>query len=1054
MARLPRLLFVVVALWAVVRGDGDVHVVNVPSGVTTLTLGGSVELKVDTWVPPDAPPMFLDLTLADGNGTQMDSLVAPRTLVFMPATNATASQKQKHTFTLFGRAAGRFYLTYTLSGTKVDDYYRLSAERSVVSIAAGLEEGWQGIWLQLLFNSIIFVGGMAFFAWRRVHQMDLPIWSGHQEALFERGNYDDMSPDAFAAKYSELHGSTLKERMKRFWDIPCSGDYVSSACGIPAALVVTFYRDCGHLFAVLSFFSLAVMLPVNYWPGSTRKQKGGDTYQETTFSNVPLHSNWYWVHVAYCYLVAFAVLSLLRRQHEVASALRRRTKHIVGARSIFIQHGLPLDTTHSSLLEILRSAMPSEGSVHEITVLRDLRAVHALLQRRQELSEKLSRVLAFDEAYETGTLSCNLLCCPGAVMVPEPLEVAWWHLRCKPGRYILRHETVSECCCYCCTCCCPKHSPKAVKIKRGSRSDSQFETLYESLVDENSVEAYDRTAARQVFALREELDFFPEDALEEFGKRKCMGAAFVIFDSTATRNAFVRNVRGQTCVGRVINTAESFSRRGFREKPLASLRKPERSLSGPLAPVLNNVVLQSAPEPDDVIWQSLAYQPYTARGVFVFLMRQLATLGLLLLFSTPTAVLMFIKLDSNSDVYRGLNRRNQVLLTMIASYLPSLLLIAVNWCLLAFLFHLTMSEPSFSHSRRVKSFLVKGFTYLVVSSVILPSIGVTAVYLALSGIEKTGGRSYIEAFLYKVSGTFFISYVCQRAFLGAIVDITRCADTVAAQPWIHSRSITPEEVQKALRPSAFMYGHDYALVLSVFLVVLLGTVITPIITPFGALYFYLKFGTTKYNMLYVLPYSPGRGHIANTALELTFVCLVVFEVVMAFVFLQVASRGHFVAMLVLLGATSAVYFSRLSGKDALALVQQGFADLRRDGTTSEYESITIPKAPGSRRSMLGPKPTDLQHEVALVASYADPYKAALSIFKLLGVNQFHQMTSTRTQLRYAFIKLRRWSQRPIPEPEPKKRRWWQWKKEKKLGNEEKGVRGWWRRHHKDKHANL
>ncbi|RLN53587.1 hypothetical protein BBJ29_007228 [Phytophthora kernoviae] len=562
--------------------------------------------------------------------------------------------------------------------------------------------------------------------------------------------------------------------MKKFWSISSSGDYVGSVCGIPAALIIHFYADCGHLFAILSLFSLAAMLPVNYWPGSARGKKGsGDTYQETTFSNVPLHSDW--------------------------------------------------------------------------------------------------------------------------------------------------------------------------------------------------------TSARQIFALREELDFFPEDAFDEFAKRHCMGSAFIIFDSTATRNAFVQVVRGQTCIGRIVNTAEALSRRGFREKPLSSLLKPERPSSESLDPVLQNLKLRSAPEPDDLIWQNLAYQPYT-------------------------------------------------------------------------------------------------------SSVILPSIGVTAVYLALSRIEQSGGRSYIESFLYKVSGTFFISYVCQRAFLGAIVDITRCADLVAAQPWIHSRSVTDVEVQRALRPSAFAYGHDYALVLSIFLVVLLGTVITPVITPIGALFFYLKCTTTKYNMLYVLPYSPGRGHIASTVYWLTFVCLVIFEVVMSFVFLEVAGRKHFVAMIVLLSVTCAVYFSRLSGTEAIALVQQGFADLRGDTGATEYEpiatseagdteykSITVPPPTSlrrtllglSRRSIFGPKPTDLQHETALIASYADPYKAALSIFKLLGVNQFHQMTSTRTQLRYAFIRLRRWSQRPIPVPEPKKKKWWQ-RKEKSVvdTDKERGVRGWWRRHHKDKHDSL
>ncbi|GMF11789.1 unnamed protein product [Phytophthora lilii] len=258
---LLRIVVVVAVLAAGARG-GSVSVVNVPSGVTTVTLDGRVELKVDTWVPPDAPPMFVALTLTDGNGTRMDSLLAPRTLVFLHAANATTSEKQKQKFSLFGRVPGRFYLDYSLGGTNVDKYYRLGAERSVVSIAAGQEDGWQGIWVQFLFNSLIFAGGMAFFVWPRVQQVGLPIWRGHQEALFERSNYDDISPDAFAAKYGELQGSTLRERMKRYWEIPCSGDYVSSTCGIPSALIMHFFRDCGHLFAFLSFFSLAVMLPV------------------------------------------------------------------------------------------------------------------------------------------------------------------------------------------------------------------------------------------------------------------------------------------------------------------------------------------------------------------------------------------------------------------------------------------------------------------------------------------------------------------------------------------------------------------------------------------------------------------------------------------------------------------------------------------------------------------------------------------------------------------------------------------------------------------------
>lgn len=302
------------------------------------------------------------------------------------------------------------------------------------------------------------------------------------------------------------------------------------------------------------------------------------------------------------------------------------------------------------------------------------------------------------------------------------------------------------------------------------------------------------------------------------------------------------------------------------------------------------------------------------------------------------------------------------------------------------------------------------------SSVLLPSIGITAVYLAVSGIGD-GGATYIESFLYKVSGTFFLSYVLQRTFLGAILDITRSAERFAYQPWVLARSVTDEEKKFSMKPWPYFYGHDYALILSVFMMVLLGSVMTPIITPFGALYFYLKYATTKYNFLYVMPFSPGRGHIAQTAITIAFACLVGFEFVMTFVLLQVADRRHFVAMVVLLSLTGGFYFMRLSGMTAI--VERRLSDRRRG---ARPQPPTHPPPPQRDNTAYGSpcdatqrptalaSPSSASTELARKKSYSDPYKGALSIFKLLGVNQFHRMTSRRTQLIYAFYRLRRHAQ--------------------------------------------
>lgn len=274
----------------------------------------------------------------------------------------------------------------------------------------------------------------------------------------------------------------------------------------------------------------------------------------------------------------------------------------------------------------------------------------------------------------------------------------------------------------------------------------------------------------------------------------------------------------------------------------------------------------------------------------------------------------------------------------------------------------------------------------------------TAVYLAVKGFEQSGHQTYVESFLYKVSGTFFISYICQRTLLGSIIELTRCGERLVYQPWVLSRSMTEEEQKNAMKPWPYYFGHDYAMILSIFLVVLLGTVITPIITPFGALYFYVKFFTVKYNFLYVVPFTPGRGHVAQTAYDIAFVCLILFELTMAFVFLQVAGHKQFTAMLVLLSVTGVFYSMRIAGPNARAPPSKTEApDIKRP---------LLPSPSFDPARMVAAR-DGLCDQPMAIAMYTDPYKVALSIFKLLGVNQFRHMSSSRTQLKYAFYRLKR-----------------------------------------------
>lgn len=320
--------------------------------------------------------------------------------------------------------------------------------------------------------------------------------------------------------------------------------------------------------------------------------------------------------------------------------------------------------------------------IDEVTVIDDLTQVHSILHRRSELSSELERMRQLDANYEHGTMSWNLLLCPGSVLLPSPVDVVSSYVCCKPCRYAWRHEQVSRCLC-------------------STDRQTRLRPHYSSMKSDREI--LDPRARHAIQSLDEELDFFPEEAIRVYNNRQCLGAAFIIFDSTATRNAFVRLVHAHSCIGRVYNALESCSLSSKRDdvrshsassaaesgieneatalSPTATTtavtttRACSSAAPHELVPYLPKLVLESAPEPDDIIWTNLEYRPYSFTGVVGFLLRQVATVALLLLFSSPTAVLVYVKLDSDSALYDELASRHSFLATLLVSYLPSLLLV-------------------------------------------------------------------------------------------------------------------------------------------------------------------------------------------------------------------------------------------------------------------------------------------------------------------------------------------------------------------------------------------
>lgn len=403
---------------------------------------------------------------------------------------------------------------------------------------------------------------------------------------------------------------------------------------------------------------------------SGNHQPINDSFQQTTLSNVPLHSAWYWVHVAYCYVVAVSVVAMLIKQEALASRLRRLGRdQLVGARSVLIQRGLPPSTTSRRLKSLLHELMPDAPT--DVALVFDLRRVHRLLARRQTLGEELARTGDLETAFEAGTLSWNLVCCPGSIMAPDVGDMLSWYCRCRPCRYLMRQcQPSPECRCYCCKCCCPRHHPVS------GEQDDEDSTCCSCLGVGNG----DREGSDKLQQLRDELAFFPDEALEVYESRQCVGAAFVTFQSAKHRSSFERAVRSFSCRGRIANSAEDFAwRLRGSDPPQLSTIAPHTAMSRELVTLLPRLTVKSAPEPADVIWENVAVPPTSFARWVGGIARHIVTIALLLLFSTPSAVLVYIKLDSASAVFSGMTHKHGALMTLAATYLPSLLLVRSLW---------------------------------------------------------------------------------------------------------------------------------------------------------------------------------------------------------------------------------------------------------------------------------------------------------------------------------------------------------------------------------------
>ncbi|RHY33903.1 hypothetical protein DYB32_003865 [Aphanomyces invadans] len=881
----PRSRRLWVVLWAGIAfaaaANAETVQINVPSGSAYGVLNEAIHsiISANATVPRE---VLVGLRVV-GDKNVPD--VRPNPVVLLPGTSAA-------NFSIVGRSPGRFLIEWELlsMSTSLTLFNESSVSFTLSSSGAFvvfvINNQWPTVFYQVGLSAFVLVLGLAFFAWRRMSKSSIPFWGAHVEGLFQQVPFrtEEMAFPHGHDQVDPLDAPSLRDRILLFWRLPIADKLVVDRCGVETALCLHFLRDAGHLFTGLSIFSTVILVPINYVSGGALTK----SYQEATISNVPLNSHWFWGHVAVCYIATVAMLVFVYRykltpttggetdamssQYVLLSKLRLQDSTLVGPRSVFIQAGLPHYIT-SRMLHMHLAHHYTPHDVDTVRVVDDLSQVYQILGRRMALRNEASRLV---HIYGTNSpLPWFLQWCPGTSCMPSVLDMAYDYAACLPCKRTLKHRDT------------PVNNDKQAALVD---MEHEIDQALRGGVHSGDFESLDTAVPPP--RIQRRLEQIHQEAKLAFLEQ---------FLATQTATTKLK-AQVDASFFRVRDTMRQRRQRSPSDYLVDS------SHPSPLLTYLPNLLLQPAPEPGDIRWANLVImcasvwmyptfellgqisRPRSLRRAMVLVFYQGITMTILLLFSTPASVLLYINLDPSSPLYTKLLEDNSIVTGFLRTYVPTLLLVSVNALLLVALFYLSIFEPWLTETKRMRSLLVKSFVYLVL-----------------------------------VLGT----------------------------PLPESR-------------------HQVVLC-SAFLVTLLGTTLSPALVPCGAIYFYTRVVSTKYNALYVHPKAPGRGHVTRSVLSLVLIA-------MALILSQLGRREQWVAVVVLVSVTLLILLwwhgtvrSALEGADDDQCNQDAAAPQHVRRMSSSCLNALLQA--GSHDEFMRGVPTP--------PGYQNPYDAGLKMFAAL-----------------------------------------------------------------------
>ena len=301
---------------------------------------------------------------------------------------------------------------------------------------------------------------------------------------------------------------------------------------------------------------------------------------------------------------------------------------------------------------------------------------------------------------------------------------------------------------------------------------------------------------------------------------------------------------------------------------------------------VGNWIIKRAPTPSDILWDNIKYsKKWRTIRMVVF---TLVLFIVCLIIITPNYIFQELSpliTNMSSQI------KDEMTSSLIKEYSYPLIVVIMNSGIIPVIVgYIAVAEMHYKRSYREKSIFVKNVVFMVINCFFIPTFGVLSWfklkecirYLLVTHWDMDISEGFIR------NSYFFLRYAIQVTFISNGIQLLALPQFFVKKMRVLLASSDYEKFYASMIKKYFDYGYNYSFSITVFILIICFSTTIPLITPFGALFFFIKYYIDKYNLLFLYPAEfESHGNVTEMIIKFELIGIFFFQFIISNTFIKI-----------------------------------------------------------------------------------------------------------------------------------------------------------------------